>query len=532
MHSNKTWHRPDARQRPNRPSSDRNYPKIAEPKTHKVGAVEAAARVANLKLLLSRVDGNVPMLAAAVQLDISGLKQRLEGIEVVEDGLAMYIEETLALDPSWLDKKHDLSDISAKTVDILYGRDISDSEEEIRQSEQRGHEIMKNAAAAASANAAPATRAPHTPASEKPSDELILTRIANLVLLTQARGAKSRLARLLDVSESIISFLFNRKKEFTHRFTRDLETALSLPAEWFDTVQEIQAVPQATWDILGSSASSAQTPRKAPKTKATSSEPLAPSVAKSSAKLAKVAVTAGHSDSRAAAANTQAHPPETAHGGGTPAKASRVHRLEAKPHGAPELTLHLSTTSAPSELLLDTELPELQQHSGVPEVLPELDDVASNPVLADAKAPLEQEPAPELPVAAPAPAPAPIVSVRARRAPAPQAPTVAAGTVKAAAAGTSTPEAPKVAPVEPPAVAQAPAALSPVELAAAHPEQAQSFDVAINNDIFSKPDMLFPRGFILQPITEALIKTLALKARDGKFNEKAALRLLVEIAEL
>lgn len=540
MQSNKTWHRPDARNRQHRPSPNNTYPKIVDPKTPKVGAVEAAARIANLKLLLSRVDGDVAMLAAAVQLEISGLKQRLEGLEVVEDGLAMYIEETLALDPSWLDKKHVLTDISAKTVDILYGRDISDSEEEIRQSEQRGHEIMKNTAA--SANAAPATRAPHTPSTEKPAEEIIQARIANLILLTQARGAKSRLARLLIVSESIISFLFNRKKEFTNRFTRELENVLSLPANWFDTVQKIQAVPQATWDKLGSSVASAPAPSKPPKSsKPAASQPLTLRMSTTSTDLEKGSVTAGHNASRSAAANAPAPSLVKAPGEGTPTKTPRVHRVEPKPQNAPELTLHFSTTSAPSELLLGAELPELQQNSGRPEVLPELDDGVSGPVLAGAEAAAPDTPQPPVAAApASAPAAAPVVTVRARRAPAPHAPALAAGANSPATGGAKAPKSLSqvtganlaAAPAPAAAAAPTPAAPTQLEQSGSQPAPAANAEVAISRDIHSKPDTLAPSGFVLHPITEALIKTLTMKAKEGKFNEKEALRLLVEIAEL
>lgn len=504
MQSHKTGHRSDARNRTShRPAQDQTYPKIVDPKIRKVGAVQAAARVTNLKLLLSRVEGDLVMLAAAVQLDLTALKQRLDGFEVVEDGSAMYIEETLALDPGWLDGKHFISDISPKTVDILYGRGISESEEEIRQSEQKGHEIMKNAIA--SANAASANRVPPPSRVEKPSEELIQLRIANLTLLTQARGAKSRLARLLKVSESIVSFLFNRNKEFTHHFTRELETALGLPANWFDSAQEIQTVPQTTWDILGSAAKSAPLPpkpAKAPKTAVSSGLTLSMKTAPTELERASQSSTASND-----AASVGQAVDETQRG-------HRVHRLgSTKARGPAELTLQLSTSTAPSVLV---------STPGTPETLPELndDDVAGPPA-----AVLEQQIAHNVP-AAPAAAgtPAPVVSTRMRRVPAQPAPS----------AGRPAPILALKQDVQPAAAPPQPA-VAPAVQPAASVVQAQAnpaVEPAIAASIQSRPDTLLSDNFVLHPITEALIKTLTLKEREGKFKMEDALRLLNEIAVL
>jgi hypothetical protein len=512
VHSFKTGPRNDGRNRSSRPQQDQGYAKnhndLAD--ASRVGALEGAVRVANLKLLLTKVAGDVAMLAAAVQLKLPGFQQMLDGEKVVGSELATHIEETLALDQGWLDTKHEVKEISAKTVEILHGRDISDFEKEIRHSEQKGQDIMKTAAAATLKPAAPSAT------SERPNDDIIETRIANLMLLTQARGAKSRLARALGVSESIISFLFNRKKEFSNRFSRDFEKSVHLPAKWLDRPHAESDVPEETWNIVGrlgkpGPATSGKL-AKAPSVGGMASLTLNFKAAPTELERLDLRDTAPAQPASPAADQAQTVAPQTK----SAERAPRVHRVSApKPAASPSLSLKMST-SAPLAM---------RGTAPVAETLPELDDVA----------PATPSSAPEPTTVVPS-----LVAAPKSRKPAKPAPVVAVPTTSAEPAASTLPPATSAtvaqaesaeAPISTlrESAAPAAAALTPVEPAPAPTPTAPVVQIAASTQ---PAGLAAPTGASLSPITEALLKLLTLKAQDGSLSDKEAYRMLGEIAGL
>jgi transcriptional regulator with XRE-family HTH domain len=482
VQSFKSGHRSDARHRPQRSSSEQNYPKNHNDMSQasKVGALEGAVRVANLKLLLTKVGGDLTLLSAAVQVKLSRLQQMLDAQEVVTSELATHIEETLALDQGWLDRKHEEGDISTKTVDILLGKDTSDFEKDIRNSEQKGLDIMKTSTGSTPTSAAPRPLRTPRKSPEKPVDEFVEVRKANLTILTQARGAKSKLARALGVSESIISFLFNGKKDFSYRFARDFEKTLNLPAKWLDTPHSSQDVPQKAWDILGNA--SPNSPQFLSSHQGSLELPnLKLNMASAPTELERGKSPLAQAGSETPGGRPKKNQPQATVARGGP-RTHRVSRTPLSPKSS--MDLRLDTSAAPSELVRAPQQAE---------TLPELETIA----------------------APTATAPAEIPASRSKT----HAPSVHKSTAhppadKQAAAPVS---APTPVPPEPTAVTEA----SPV---AAAPLPS---DESINTKIKSRPDTL-----VLSPITEALIKTLTLKAQDGSFTDKDAYRLLGDIAGL
>jgi hypothetical protein len=544
VHSQKFGARPDTRNRSHRsPNSDnrgpRNHQEVLE--ASKVSPLQVAARVANLRMLLEKAGGDIPTFSGRAEVSLEGLRQILEGQKVLGDELATHIELTLELGQGWLDKQHQIGDITQTTVDILLGKDVSTFEKDIRNSEQKGHEIMKNTASNASTPAAAAKSSnSQTTGSDKAPAEIIEARIANLTLLTQARGAKSRLARLLEVSESIVSFLFSRSKEFTNSFTRKLESTLALPELWMDTAREVSDVPHETWEKLGSSANL----RGEGATK----------------KGRKNASAKGGNESGEKSGDA------VAQGNSTTAKASvkgprgqRVHQLPKKsdatsqqgaqqsaPKGAQQgtLSLQLRTSAAPSVLMGGQDdaanPPELNVASaaGTPQAsAPSQDTVNTGQAAASDQANagtpigsstgVEASPAaPSAPAAAPAKAAAPKVTAAKAPAAKPEAP--APAPVAAAA---------PAEPAQPAAPAAQPAAAAPAVSVQATPSPAMQMVTLTPAQVSaeaagSRPDVLELSALFLNPITEALLKTLAIKAKQGVFSEMDAYRLLGEIAEL
>lgn len=565
MHSQKFGVRPDTRNRSHRSANPdnrapKNHHEITE--ASKVSPLQVAARVTNLRLLLEKAGGDIPTFAGRAEVSLEDLRQILEGQKVVGDERATHIELTLELGQGWLDKKHEISDISPTTVDILLGKDVSTFEKEIRNSELKGHEIMKNTAstAASTTSSAPATSAAKAPAaqnatSDKASNEIVEARIANLTLLTQARGAKSRLARLLGVSESIVSFLFSRSKEFTNSFTRNLESLLALPEMWMDTVREIKDVPQEAWDKLGSAAAvkGDAAPKKGRKSASDSSANGA--AEKSAGATAQLNAPAAKADA-----------PEVPRG-------QRVHRLPRKSDAAPQqssqqsakpnatqgtLTLQLRPSAAPSVLLGDNggleTLPELeslppadQPSNNVSEPAPQAaatsnsapaaeqsgaasTELASTPSEA-AGHPTKQvtvSAAPDAAASTPAPsesgsANVPKVSVKS---------TARASAAKMAAETAQPPVAPAVNSGQEALVSQLSAKPADSGQLVAQPANPSSASAESARGQAPHADVLELSTLFLSPITEALLKTLAIKAKEGVFSEKDALRLLTEIVEL
>jgi len=589
VQSLKPGHRHDGRSRPHRPMAPAQAPKSHYDLTQAadVAPAEGASRVANLKLLLATVNGDIAMLAAAVQLKLPSLQEILEGRKVVGSEVATHIEETLALDQGWLDRKHDAADINQKTIDILHGRDVSDYEKEIRQSEQKGHEIMKNSAAPS--GSAPASSAPQQ--ADKPSPELIETRIANLNLLTQARGSKVRLARKMGISESIISFLFNRKKEFTNRFTNELESSLGLPTFWMDEPKTVADVPEHTWEIVGrpnpDTAPAAKSTAKSKDNKTSkndstskaASQNTAKATAKPAAKTsvkpaAKQGATPGssssaplssdsltlHFDSKpteldpnyapAAGQPADAAPQPAATAAAVPVvtkRAPRVHRaapgamaaLTGQP-AAGQPAAASSTPAGPTMLQLSSSAPKAELSENVGSSAPGAKEASSGvrgptqlSLVPEGSAPTDATPPgkvaedvkPEAGAAAPEASNAPTTL---SAAPASASPVAAAAEVQSPPTGAASGS--EAAPASAPAPAPALAASSGVAPAPAPAAQAAVpvVPATATNPLSSAPVDTFE----LSPITEALIKTLTLQARAGKLTEKDAFRILGEIADV
>lgn len=462
-----------------------------------VGAKENAGRVSNLKLLLSKVGDDILVLSEALDIPQMRLQSFLDGREVVSNQHAFHLELGLGVDQGWLDQRHVEADISQHTLDILHGKAISEYEAELQQNDKlhelKGQDIMNASATVATAAIQKASAAPiktGTTATEKASEEAIVTRIANLTVLTEPRGAKSRLARTLGVSESIVSFLFNRKKEFTNAFTRDLEQKLGLAANWMDSPQT--SVPTAAIEILEKAAPD-RSQKTAPKltkkgfggtTNATTNLTLPP---------LRLSASAGDADTGSVApVRSAGHPPKAtteAHSGLPGPSAKAVRKNPSKDEAPAEQTVGINPFDAAHQAQAIHPSQDKSQDAAF-QAQPQAE--ASTAKAAHVEP--VQKPVAEAakPVAAAAPA-------QAEQKPAAQA--VPSAQAAPAPARQKIPTAPRIT-----AVAN---------------------DEAIDPSMVSAID-----GMNLQPITAALLKTLSMQALGGKFSEKEAMKLLGQYADL
>ena len=475
-------------------------------------AAATAARAINLKLLLQVVNDDTAQLAMAVDLPMNRLQLMLDGHIAVNNGVAMHIEETIGLPQSWMDRKHVLEEIGDRTRKILLGEESPDAEHPLHSVEQQGHAIMKKTAATTSPAeketrpAAPVADSrqqelPHVEnsgASETASGsevktvaDLIPLRVNNLRLLTQARGAKTKMAKALNVSESFISFLFNGKKDFTSELARSIEKAAGLPGDWMDWEHVANDVPKSAWDMLG-----------------TPAEPNA--------------------TTPLAAAAAAAPAPASA-----PAPAAKPEDVSAALGDVPGFSLNLSSApsilAAPQEPMADAA--RVINEAKAPK--------AKAAVKEDAK---EKEAGKEA-------APATKTVTQPAAAKTPKAPAAASKTVTAQKpAATPAPAPATPAPIAAPVQEAAPQPVAQTATPAAQPSPAPaqgnalalteeaptSFDTPVDILPPSKTNiaamqLLQPDVLGIGPMTEALIKTLIMRARKNELTERDAYRMLGEV---
>lgn len=497
MQSFKTGHRSDSRQRQHRSGSDTSYPKNQnrnEPLPVSTVGAEGAVRVTNIKLMLTKVNGDLAALSAAVQVNLPRLQRLVEGQGDIGSELATHIEETLALDQGWLDRKHEASDISARTIDILHGKSEVDLEIRPSHPAQQGLENMATGTDSTSTSTSTPTSAAAMPGTPRGTDPLTVNdiRIGNLTLLTQARGAKSKLARILGVSESIVSFLFNKKKDFNNQFSKEFEKAIALPSKWMDTLHSAKDVPAETWAILEKSTIRAPRPLRispniAPKMKMKGMPGLRLTMRREPTDLERAEglqeFTSKNPEARSAivASPSIGAPVKvgTAKASSTAApavKPRRAHRAVAKPAVTAQMqrTLHLGTSARPAEPEGGSAPPEFRPTPNVPATSASSDTASLKS------------------------APQPVVTrvTRAKRT------------------------------ILPPTVVPAPApAAVPTTETAATETQAGALQPSWVPPTSPTPG-LPADALALMPITDALIKTLTLMAHDGRFTEKDAYRIL------
>lgn len=462
---------------------------------------EAAARVINLKLLQSVVGDDTALLALALEMAVPRLQSMLDGQVEVDSGLAMHLETTLGLPPRWLDKKHAAEDIGEHTRKILLGEDVSESGHALQSVEQQGHAIMKKTAASPAPSekdataAAPATdvRQQHLPHVEEPAgssaatvttvEDLIPVRVNNLRLLTQARGAKTKMAKAISVSESFISFLFNGKKDFTAELARSIEKAVGLPADWMDWEHVAKDVPEQAWAVLGTPAEpNATTPAPAA-APARSATPAAAPAAKQEDLSAALGEMSDFSLNLSSAPSVLSAPQEPM------ADAARVIN-EAK---APKSKVAPAVPAKEAAPAAKAETRPAAAKTGKTE--PAAPKASASKPAATAQKPVAA-PAPTAPAAAPAP-----------QAAAQPAPAVAA---------------------QQPAPAAESNALALQDGAPTSLEPAVDILPATKTNIAAM-QLLQPDVLGIGPMTEALIKTLILRARKNELTERDAYRMLGEV---
>jgi hypothetical protein len=267
----------------------------------------------------------------------------------------------------------------------------------------------------------------------------------NLVVLLQGKGAKSALARLLQIKPPNVSAMLSGRKILDQELCRDMARTLSLPSDWFEAARTAADIPANTLQLL------APLPREA-------------------------GASADATHDRAEAE------PAPAEKGGPPSEAASAPLAVSESH--PPVAGIAEDGTADEQALPRKAVPQRgsQEISTLgPPVGESVSAAATIPVQADLLAPVEQEVQPA------AQAPAPALQTEVATPPAP---------------------APVMVPVE-----------APVS-ASTHRATLQTTDFT---PMYSQP-LVIEGG--LAPITEALIKMLVLKARQGALSEDKAFDLL------
>lgn len=89
-----------------------------------------------------------------------------------------------------------------------------------------------------------------SPTSDHLRHDVLEIRRLNLAMLTEAPGAKGRLAHLMGMSPANVSHRIHKNKKLDDAETRRLTTTLKLPPDWFDTLRTASDIPDHTKALL------------------------------------------------------------------------------------------------------------------------------------------------------------------------------------------------------------------------------------------------------------------------------------------
>ncbi|WP_157269019.1 helix-turn-helix domain-containing protein [Azohydromonas aeria] len=328
------------------------------------------------------------------------------------------------------------------------------------------------AARAAQAAAAPKAGQPpsstaqqRTPSDPKATSASMPTpelRQQNLGLLVQGKGAKSALARLIGISQPYMSTIANGGKVLDQAFCRNVAKSLGLHEDWFEAPRTVADIPAAALKLLLPVSRSTAASASTAATSGAAAAEGTPAGA-SGAVAPETAVAPADSSHTATAVADDAAAAAAA-ASQTVATSVAARQADKRPHIRPASSGDHPQRTGPGRPVTASARPP-----------------AAVPVQADLLAPVE----PEVQPAAQAATPAPPVDV---------------------------PAVPAVVPVPTPVMVPASESVH------------QVVQRMINFTAVSAQPLVIDGG--LAPITEALIKILALKDRQGRLSEDKAFELL------
>lgn len=268
----------------------------------------SALRVKNLRSLRDRMGED--NLAIALEMSLPRMKELYEGIDFTNE-TAHHIETTLSLPSGYLDlvnptltqelinKLKYASEVSApqepkvhhpstSTMADSTGTAQSQPQAQALHSALSSHveptqeQTMtqpQTASPSLTPAAAPA-RVGRRPAAPASPDELRLREVRknNLALLTSAKGAKSKLGLLVDMTPVNISHRLHGNKHFDEATAQFFCEKLHLEQGWFDEPRTAQDIPKELLEKLGAPALAAAAP--AQKTAPAESSAKAPAARK------------------------------------------------------------------------------------------------------------------------------------------------------------------------------------------------------------------------------------------------------------
>ncbi|NML17943.1 helix-turn-helix domain-containing protein [Azohydromonas caseinilytica] len=248
--------------------------------------VNGALRAANLRLLLEKAPvREVLALVAEVPLE------RLEAISqgtLCPDETAFHIERTLKLPGKWLDGLNNA--VPERTLELLKHPDQAG----LQDDEESGEGAVASLSAVASVASRAASRPVRVPARDADAQQapgadaaaparLAPSRTAtaeaqlplsmavprpysgpkenfsmaspelrkqNLSILLHGKGAKSALARVLQVKPPYVSAMLSGRKVLDQELCGDMARALGLPNDWFEAARSTRDIPAATLQRL------------------------------------------------------------------------------------------------------------------------------------------------------------------------------------------------------------------------------------------------------------------------------------------
>ena len=99
--------------------------------------------------------------------------------------------------------------------------------------------------------------------------------LANLNVLLSGKGAKSALARLLNLSPASVTGMLNGVKPLNDETRLNVTQAVQLPGDWFEKARTAQDLPAETLKLLSPLARGAAAPAAVPRVRATGKPPVA-----------------------------------------------------------------------------------------------------------------------------------------------------------------------------------------------------------------------------------------------------------------
>lgn len=239
------------------------------------------AFVSQLRILLKEADGNIPALALAVGLGTQRVRDALDGILPLGPEMSAHIEHTCHLPGAWLD--HPDTELPARAKQriqkALNGDDLDDDDYEeeaaaapapvaqpaaapaVAQEQDSGLRVVqqtpvikvrrrRTTQAEELAPVAPpalAVAQPSLPEVPEPTAEQVQAprrgrkagiksvdtsldthRREWLVAITQPKGSKSQLCRLLQAPDSFVAHLLSGRRTFTDKITEKIELVMGL----------------------------------------------------------------------------------------------------------------------------------------------------------------------------------------------------------------------------------------------------------------------------------------------------------------